>query len=235
MFEGESTERTVPFLRKSNSLTIESGMMGEWRRKRSNPGERLNLKTTPIISEEGFEIVKNELPGMNTVLKQQRKGSLALAPKNEAQSQNRARKFSWEEVDDMDTAEYISNRLIKNLLIALYKTDSIDTDLLPNLADFEFFIKNLQYLEFIQNYHESIDHAKLKKITSSLMLSGSSTSISMPMSSTSIYLSHASTTQLSTPPTTKKPINSISIGRNSKGETKILNSSTWVKSIFKQK
>jgi hypothetical protein len=224
-------EKKARLLRKSKSLTIEASSIIKWASrltlKQSNPKET-NLRT-PIITEEGFEIVKNELPGLNTVVMLNRKESSALALKTEAQSQYRVRKFSWEEVDDLDTAEYISNRLAKNLLVRLYKTDSIDSSLLPNLTDFEFFIKNLQYSEFIQNYHESIDHAKLKNITKNLMLAGSSTSISMPMSSTSIYLSHyAATNKIATPPSAKTAMHSLITNRNSKAELKMINNSTWV-------
>jgi hypothetical protein len=233
----------VPFLRKSHSLTIEPGL-AEWmsaslRRKRSTQtGEsggggshKLNLRT-PVISEEGFEIVKNELPGLNTIAKKTRRDSVMNGNGGAKTGEYRTRKFSWEETDDRDTAEYISNRLTKNLLMRLYKTDSVDCDLLPNLTDFEFFIKNLQYTDFVQAYHESIDHAKLKKITASLMLGGSTgTSISTALSSTSIYLSHASTGQLPTPPSSKaSAVFSGLTGRSVKGgELRSLNNSTWVR------
>jgi hypothetical protein len=187
------------------------------------------------MTEEGFEVVKkssaNKKPGPSS------------SPTQSIKTQ-RFRKYSWEEIEEFDTAEYISNHLIRNLLNQieivnanqnLYSKTFIK---IPNIKKFEFFVKHLQYMEYLQAYHESLDHAKMKKLNSSLLIEydpsisggriGISSSYSKStnsMSSRSIYLSHTQTTSKNS----NDPFNFFRPNRNDTNKNQIVNNSSWFK------
>ena len=208
--------------------SVNSTNTRNWSKNQSTNLSSSFTPKSPMINEDGFEIVLNKEKAVNRVL-QKAFTECPLITSTESdlkQQQNRVRKFSWEETDDMDTAEYIADRLIYNLLIRLNQSQNFDSAQLPSLEEFEFFIRNLQYSEFIQNYHESIDHARLKKITANLLVANAGTSISVPMSSTSIYLSHASTTQLNA----VKNMSGVSgLMLKAKNDVRLESNSTWVR------
>ena len=82
---------------------------------------------------------------------------------------NRTRRFSWEEIINLDTAEHIATRLIERLveIMRLKVTRRSTTEPfsieIPNLRQFEYFILNLEYYEHMQLYSELHASGQLEK------------------------------------------------------------------------
>lgn len=100
----------------------------------------------------------------------------------------RSRKFSWEEIDDTFSAENIAKMLIKKCLNTLYPRKS--HDMVPNLLEFEVFIKYMEYYEYLQAYFESKSFTRSKR--AAISSQGSNSAHDSTLSASSIYLSHSS-------------------------------------------
>ena len=84
---------------------------------------------------------------------------------------NRTRRFSWEEIINLDTAEHISTRLIERLVD--YKNELMNKRAkgqtgrfkvsIPNLRQLENVIQNLEYYEYMQIYFELRSSGLLEK------------------------------------------------------------------------
>lgn len=87
---------------------------------------------------------------------------------------NRTRRFSWEEIINLDTAEHISTRLIERMVDL--KTDLVNKRAnkiqqqqnrfkvtVPNLRQLESVIQNLEYYEYMQIYFELRSNGLLEK------------------------------------------------------------------------
>jgi hypothetical protein len=90
----------------------------------------------------------------------------------------RSRRFSWEEIEDLFSAENIAKELLKKCLKRLGKqkhnqltnnrvsrlSKQLDeSGLVPTVLDMEFFIKFMEYYEFLQSYYESKAFARARR------------------------------------------------------------------------
>lgn len=128
----------------------------------------------------------------------------------------RSRRFSWEEIDDLFSAENIAKDLLKKCvrrIAATTTTSNKKTSLLrpprpkvdeaalvPSVLDLEFFIKYMEYYELMQAYLESREFARARRFVvgspgGDLHNKSSSSSAAAatlsPMSASSIYYSHS--------------------------------------------
>lgn len=87
---------------------------------------------------------------------------------------NRTRRFSWEEIINLDTAEHISTRLIERMIhlkteIANKRANKTQQQQnrfrvsIPNLRQLESVIQNLEYYEYMQIYFELRSSGLLEK------------------------------------------------------------------------
>lgn len=104
--------------------------------------------------------------------------SSILANKRNSIGGNRTRRFSWEEIINLDTAEHISTRLIERMVDL--KTDLVNKRAnkiqqqqqqqqsrfkvsIPNLRQLESVVQNLEYYEYMQIYFELRSSGLLEK------------------------------------------------------------------------
>lgn len=112
-----------------------------------------------------------------------------------SQTSQRTRRFSWEEILNLDTAEHIANRLIQKLIESenqrKQKTDTskLKPTQVPNVKQFEIFIQMLEFFEYMQIYYELRSSGILHKYIQALASTAQPAS-SLRMSASSIYLSH---------------------------------------------
>lgn len=106
---------------------------------------------------------------------------------------NRTRRFSWEEIINLDTAENIANRLIEKLIEnenqrKFSNKNTINYGKLaqvPSLKQFEIFIQLLECLVYMQTYYEMRNSGDLHKYIQLLALNNSKQSANL--SAASIY------------------------------------------------
>lgn len=86
------------------------------------------------------------------------------------QVSRRARRFSWEEIINLDTAEHISTRLIERLIdaktFAMKHRGNNQPVSCPNLRQFECVVQSFEYYEFMQIYYELRASGQLAKYLS---------------------------------------------------------------------
>lgn len=126
----------------------------------------------------------------------------------------RSRKFSWEEIDDLFSAENIGKNMIRQCMKRLADNHPGTVYTLPTVLDFEFFIKYMEYDEFLHAYFESKSFARAcRSVVGSAEASRAAATAATaaaakspqgtkslhllavpntPMSASSIYLSHSS-------------------------------------------
>ncbi len=80
----------------------------------------------------------------------------------------RGRRFSWEEIINLDTAEHISTRLIERHIdvrtTLLRKNTKLLTKVnIPNLRQLEHAIQKMEYYEHMQTYYELRSGGLLEK------------------------------------------------------------------------
>jgi len=85
---------------------------------------------------------------------------------------NRTRRFSWEEIINLDTAEHIANRLIERLIESENQRRKQLTRV-PCLKQFEIFIQLLEYFEYMQVYYEMRSSGALHRYIQALAFNNS--------------------------------------------------------------
>jgi len=114
--------------------------------------------TRQISSDETADNTSTSTQTSDTCLDQQQK------------AKSRGRRFSWEEIINLDTAEHISTRLIERhidvrttLLRKNTKLLTKATVNIPNLRQLEHAIQKMEYYEHMQTYYELRSGGLLEK------------------------------------------------------------------------
>ncbi len=143
---------------------------------------------------------------------------------------NRTRRFSWEEIINLDTAENIANRLIEKLIENENQRKCSNSNTInygklaqvPSLKQFEIFIQLLECLVYMQTYYEMRNSGDLHKYIQLLALNNSKQAAAN-LSASSIYqLRH--TDKPATSSKTNSLLNSIlkSFEKSIKSKTTII-------------
>ena len=142
-----------------------------WQTENQPPQVIFKITDDTVTQDKNISLSSSSVLPSNPTVNNALNRNLSSATVN-SETSSRTRRFSWEEIINLDTAEHISNRLIEKLVENENQRKKLNElkgkrvsqpAQIPNLKQFEIFLQLLEFYEYMQTYYELRSSGALQK------------------------------------------------------------------------